>query len=275
MRNINPCFKGYHVTMTDLQGGNQYLCCLMAKFAHDEVVPYQQSEKGKKEQVAEMFNSIAFRYDFLNRFLTAGIDIQWRKKAIRQLKDIHPQLVLDVATGTADVAIMTHQMLKTNKIIGIDISEGMLELGREKLKKLNLTDHISLQTGDSETIHFPDNYFDAITVSFGVRNFAHLDKGMSEMYRVLRPGGKLVVLEFSRPKQPLFRKMCDFYTNVITPGVGKLFANNKDAYQYLNDSVQAFPEGENFLNIMHEAGFTQTYLKKLSFGICTIYCGSK
>lgn len=247
----------------------------MAKFAHDEVVPYQQSEKGKKEQVAEMFNSIAFRYDFLNRFLTAGVDIQWRKKAIKQLKGIQPQLVLDVATGTADVAIMTHRMLKTQKIIGIDISEGMLALGKEKLKKLNLSDHITLQTGDSETIHFPDNHFDAITVSFGVRNFAHLDKGMSEMYRVLRPGGKLVVLEFSRPKQPLFRKMCDFYTNVITPGIGRLFANNKDAYQYLNDSVQVFPEGENFLNIMHEAGFTQTYLKKLSFGICTIYCGSK
>lgn len=247
----------------------------MAKFAHDEVVPNRQSEQGKKEQVAEMFNSIAFRYDFLNRFLTAGVDIQWRKKAIRQLQDIQPQLVLDVATGTADVAIMTHQLLKTNKIIGIDISEGMLSLGREKLQKLGLTDHITLQTGDSEALPFPDDHFDAITVAFGVRNFAHLDKGMSEMIRVLKPGGKLVVLEFSRPKQPLFRKLCDFYTNVVTPGVGKLFAKNKDAYQYLNDSVQAFPEGQNFLTIMHEAGFTQTYLKKLSFGICTIYCGSK
>lgn len=248
---------------------------LMAKFAHDEVVPYHQSEQGKKEQVAEMFNSIAFRYDFLNRFLTAGVDIRWRKKAIRQLKEIQPNRVLDVATGTGDVAIMAHRMLRPKKIIGIDISEGMLSLGKEKIQKLGLTEAIQLQTGDSETIHFPDHHFDAVTVAFGVRNFAHLDKGMAEMYRVLRPGGKLVVLEFSRPSQPLFRKICDFYTHVITPGAGKLFANNKEAYQYLNNSVQAFPEGQNFLNIMHEAGFTQTYLKKLSFGICTIYCGSK
>lgn len=247
----------------------------MAQFAHDEVVPNPESGQGKKEQVAEMFNSIAFRYDFLNRFLTAGVDVQWRKKAIRQLKAVQPQLVLDVATGTGDVAIMTHRILKTKKIIGIDISEGMLALGREKLTKLGLNEAIELQTGDSETIHFPDNHFDAITVAFGVRNFAHLDKGLAEMFRVLKPGGKLVVLEFSRPSQPLFRKLCDFYTNVVTPGVGGLFAKNKNAYQYLNDSVQAFPEGQNFLNIMHEAGFTQTYLKKLSFGICTIYCGSK
>ncbi len=247
----------------------------MAKFAHDEVVPFKGSEQDKKEQVANMFNSIAFRYDFLNRFLTAGVDIQWRKKAIRQLKELKPQLVLDVATGTGDVALMTHALLKPKKIIGIDISDGMLDLGREKIRKQGLEHAIELQHGDSETIHYPDAHFEAITVAFGVRNFAHLDKGLKEMHRVLKPGGKLVVLEFSRPSQPLFRKMCDFYTQVVTPGVGKLFAKNKDAYQYLNDSVQAFPEGQNFLNIMHEAGFTQTYLKKLSFGICTIYCGSK
>jgi demethylmenaquinone methyltransferase/2-methoxy-6-polyprenyl-1,4-benzoquinol methylase len=247
----------------------------MAKFAHDEVVPFKGSEQDKKEQVANMFNSIAFRYDFLNRFLTAGVDIQWRKKAIRQLKELKPQLVLDVATGTGDVALMTHELLKPKKIIGIDISDGMLDLGREKIRKQGLEHAIELQHGDSETIHYPDAHFEAITVAFGVRNFAHLDKGLIEMHRVLKPGGKLVVLEFSRPSQPLFRKMCDFYTQVVTPGVGKLFAKNKDAYQYLNDSVQAFPEGQNFLNIMHEAGFTQTYLKKLSFGICTIYCGSK
>lgn len=247
----------------------------MAKFAHDEVVPDKKSGQDKKEQVAAMFNDIAFRYDFMNRFLTAGVDIRWRKKAIRQLKDIQPQLVLDVATGTGDVAIMTHQLIKPKKIIGIDISDGMLELGREKIRKQGLEQVIELQHGDSETIHFPNNHFDAITVAFGVRNFAHLDKGLKEMHRVLRPGGKLVILEFSRPSQPLFRKMCDFYTQVITPGIGKLFAKNKDAYQYLNDSVQAFPEGQTFLTIMHEAGFTQTYLKKLSFGICTIYCGSK
>ncbi len=247
----------------------------MAKFAHDEIVPYQQSGLGKKEQVADMFNSIAYRYDFLNRFLTAGVDIYWRKTAIRQLKSLVPKNVLDVATGTGDVAILTYKMLNPEKITGIDISEGMLELGRKKLEKLELTGKINLQSGDSETILFPDNSFDAITVAYGVRNFQHLQKGLQEMHRVLKPGGKLVVLEFSRPTQPLFRKLCDFYMNVATPAIGKLFARNRDAYQYLNDSVQAFPEGQTFLNIMNDAGFTQTYLKKLSFGICTIYCGSK
>jgi demethylmenaquinone methyltransferase/2-methoxy-6-polyprenyl-1,4-benzoquinol methylase len=243
----------------------------MSKFAHDEVVPYQHSQLDKKEQVADMFNSIAYRYDFLNRFLSVGIDIWWRKKAINQLKQLAPQQVLDVATGTGDVAIMTRKMLKPRHITGIDISEGMLEIGRKKIEKLGLSQQIQLQKGDSENIPFDDNRFDAITVAFGVRNFQNLDKGLKDMYRVLQPGGKLVVLEFSKSKNILF----NFYMNVVTPAIGKLFSKNKEAYQYLNDSVQAFPEGQTFLTIMHDAGFTQTYLKKLSFGICTIYCGSK
>jgi demethylmenaquinone methyltransferase/2-methoxy-6-polyprenyl-1,4-benzoquinol methylase len=243
----------------------------MSKFAHDEVVPYQHSQLDKKEQVADMFNSIAYRYDFLNRFLSVGIDIWWRKKTINQLKQLAPQQVLDVATGTGDVAIMTRKMLKPRHITGIDISEGMLEIGRKKIEKLGLSQQIQLQKGDSENIPFGDNRFDAITVAFGVRNFQNLDKGLKDMYRVLQPGGKLVVLEFSKSKNILF----NFYMNVVTPAIGKLFSKNKEAYQYLNDSVQAFPEGQTFLTIMHDAGFTQTYLKKLSFGICTIYCGSK
>lgn len=247
----------------------------MAKFAHDEVVPYQESGMEKKQQVAEMFNSIAFRYDFLNRFLSAGIDVQWRKKAIRQLEQVQPQQILDVATGTGDVAIMTYHMLHPKKITGIDISDGMLELGRKKLQKLNLTESIELRTGDSEGIPFEDNSFDAVTVAFGVRNFQNLEKGLREMYRVLGPGGKLVVLEFSKPSKGAFRGLFNLYMNVITPSVGKFFAKNKNAYTYLNHSVQAFPEGQTFLNIMHEAGFTQTYLKKLTLGVCTIYCGSK
>ncbi|MES2330840.1 MAG: bifunctional demethylmenaquinone methyltransferase/2-methoxy-6-polyprenyl-1,4-benzoquinol methylase UbiE [Bacteroidota bacterium] len=243
----------------------------MSKFAHDEVVPYQHSQLDKKEQVADMFNSIAYRYDFMNRFLSAGIDVWWRKKAISQLKSLSPKKILDVATGTGDVAILTYRMLQPEKITGIDISEGMLELGRKKIEKLGLSQNIELLKGDSEVIRFEDNNFDAITVAFGVRNFQNLDKGLKEMHRVLQPGGKLVVLEFSRSKNGVF----NFYMNVVAPMIGKLFAKNKSAYQYLNDSVQAFPEGQTFLNIMHEAGFTQTYLKKLSFGICTIYCGSK
>lgn len=247
----------------------------MARFAHDEVMPYQDSQLQKKEQVADMFNSIAHRYDFLNRFLSVGIDVWWRKKAIGQLKKLAPKNILDVATGTGDVAILMEKILKPEKITGIDISEGMLDLGRKKIEKLGLGNKIMLQKGDSETIHFNNNSFDAITVAFGVRNFQNLEGGLKEMYRVLQPGGKLVVLEFSKSKQKGLSVLIDFYMNTITPAIGKLFSKNKDAYQYLNDSVQAFPEGQTFLNIMNEAGFTQTYLIKLSFGICTIYCGSK
>lgn len=247
----------------------------MAKFAHDEVVPYAESGIAKKKQVAQMFDSIAFKYDFLNRFLSFGIDVWWRKKAIRQLKQLKPQVMLDVATGTADVAIMTWKMLKPQSITGIDISEGMLQHGRQKIDKLGLQQHITLQSGDSETINFADNTFDAITVAFGVRNFENLEKGLAEMYRVLKPGGKLVVLEFSRPKQPLFKSLCNWYMNVLTPGIGKMFSKNKDAYQYLSNSVQAFPERGQFTGIMQATGYTNTYFKPLSLGICCIYCGSK
>jgi len=247
----------------------------MEKFAHDNVVPQKDSNLSKKQQVAEMFDSIAYRYDFLNRFLSAGIDITWRKKAIKQLKKNAPKKVLDVATGTADVALMTYDILKPEKIVGIDISDGMLDLGRKKIADKGLSDIITLYQGDSERIQFNDNEFDAITVAFGVRNFQNLVAGLTEMRRVLKPGGKLVVLEFSKPKSIGFKSLYNLYMNVIAPSFGKMFAKNKDAYQYLNDSVQAFPEGQTFLKIMNEAGFTQTYLQTLSLGICTIYCGSK
>lgn len=247
----------------------------MEKYAHDGVVPQKDSNLSKKEQVADMFDNIAFRYDFLNRFLSAGIDITWRKKAIKQLTNLQPKKVLDVATGTADVALMTYDILKPTNIIGIDISEGMLDLGRQKIAAKGLQNIIQLYKGDSENIGYHDNSFDAITVAFGVRNFQNLLKGLQEMRRVLQPGGKLVILEFSRPKNIVFKQFYNLYMNVIAPSFGKLFAKNKDAYQYLNDSVQAFPEGQTFLTIMHEAGFTQTYLKSLSLGICTIYCGVK
>ncbi len=252
----------------------QYLCT-MAKFDHDTVVPDAQSGMEKKDQVAMMFNNIASRYDFMNRFLTAGIDVRWRKKAIQQLAQLQPKKVLDVATGTGDIAILTYQQIHPEKITGIDISEGMLELGRKKIEKLQLSDKIELLKGDSEQLPFADNSFDAITVAFGVRNFQNLEKGLAEMLRVLVPGGKLVVLEFSKPPNRIFRALCNFYTDVITPAVGRLFANNQKAYQYLNDSVQAFPEGQTFVNILQQAGFSDTYCKQLSFGICTIYAGSK
>jgi demethylmenaquinone methyltransferase/2-methoxy-6-polyprenyl-1,4-benzoquinol methylase len=201
--------------------------------------------------------------------------VSWRKKAIRQLKELNPQSILDVATGTADVALLTHKLLKPKNIIGIDISEGMLELGRKKITEKGLQQQIELQTGDSENIQFNDNSFDAVTVAFGVRNFQDLEKGLKEMLRVLKPNGKLVILEFSKPKQTAFKGLYKLYMNTIAPGFGKMFAKNKEAYQYLNGSIQAFPEGEDLLNIMQNCGYKKTYLKTLTLGICTIYCGSK
>jgi len=247
----------------------------MAKFDHDTVMPVEGSALSKKEQVADMFDNIAFRYDFLNRFLSAGIDIRWRKNAIKQLKDIAPKKILDVATGTADVAIMATGILQPDKIIGIDISEGMLEFGRKKIGKLGLGAVIELVNGDSETIKFDDNSFDAVTVAFGVRNFEHLEKGLSEIKRVLRPGGKLVVLEFSKPKAPVVKQLYNVYMKIVAPGVGKLFSNNRNAYKYLDESIKKFPEGNNFTQILDNLGYRNTYCKPQSLGICSIYCGTK
>ncbi len=247
----------------------------MAEFAHDTVVPYKDSDLGKKEQVAEMFDDIAGRYDFLNRFLSAGIDIRWRKKAIRHLKDIKPVTVLDVATGTGDLAIMAVHLLNSQKITGIDISEGMLEIGRKKVKKLGLEGRIELLKGDSEAINFSDNTFDAVTVAFGVRNFQHLENGLSEMLRVLKPGGKLIILEFSKPTLPFVRSFYKFYMKIVTPNMGKLFSKNRSAYKYLDESIKKFPEGKNFTKILDNIGFKKTFNKRLSLGICTIYCGVK
>jgi len=229
----------------------------------------------KKEQVADMFNDISGRYDFLNRFLSAGIDISWRKKALEELREIEPKHLLDVATGTADVAIMAAKQLQPEKITGIDISEGMLDVGRKKIKEEKLEDTISLLRGDSEAINFKDETFDAVTVAFGVRNFMHLEKGLSEILRVLKPGGKLVVLEFSKPATPVVKSIYSFYMKIVTPGVGKLFSQNRDAYKYLDESIRQFPEGKDFTSILDQLGYHQTYSKTLSLGICSIYCGTK
>lgn len=221
-----------------------------------------------------MFDRIAFRYDFLNRLLSAGIDIRWRKKAIEELQTFKPQLILDMATGTGDMAIMIYQSLKPKQIIGIDLSEGMLNRGREKLNKLGLQDKIVFKQGDSERIDFQSNTFEAVTVAFGVRNYENLKKGLEEMLRVLKPGGKLVVLEFSRPHQPV-RFFYDLYMERICPFFGQLFSRNGAAYRYLNKSVHAFPQGSDFTAIMREAGYTAISFKRLTFGICSIYCGMK
>jgi demethylmenaquinone methyltransferase / 2-methoxy-6-polyprenyl-1,4-benzoquinol methylase len=247
----------------------------MTQYQHDTIVPFKDSTVSKKEQVAKMFDRIAFRYDFLNRFLSAGIDRGWRRKTIRELSAIKPKVILDVATGTADMPILILQILDADRITGIDISEAMMDIGKQKIRKLGLDQKISLQTGDAEDIHFPDAFFDAITVAFGVRNFQNLEKGLSEMLRVLKPGGRLVVLECSKPASSLFLPLYKIYLRFIAPGIGKMVSGSSEAYRYLNDSVIAFPEGTVFTDILHKTGYKNTRLKKLSMGIATIYSGSK
>lgn len=222
-----------------------------------------------------MFDSIAHRYDFLNRLLSAGIDVRWRKKAIAYLKPIQPKRILDVATGTADVALMMEPILKPEEIIGIDISDGMLALGREKIKARQLDRVITLLNGDSETINYPDHSFDAVTVAFGVRNFQDLERGLSEIFRVLKPGGRLVVLEFSKPKGWFIKPLYTFYMNYITPVLGKLFSKNRNAYSYLDESIRKFPEGQAFADVLQKLGYRNLIVKPLSLGICSIYCGDK
>jgi demethylmenaquinone methyltransferase / 2-methoxy-6-polyprenyl-1,4-benzoquinol methylase len=247
----------------------------MAEFAHDSVVPYKESSSSKKQQVAQMFDDIAYRYDLINRFLSAGVDMKWRKKALQQLKALQPKTILDVATGTADVAIMAAALLQPEKITGIDISDGMLHIGRQKVEKNGLQNTIELLNGDSETINFNDNSFDAVTVAFGVRNFQNLEMGLNEIKRVLKPGGKLVVLEFSKPKLPGVKSMYNLYMKIVAPNMGKLLSKNRSAYKYLDESIQKFPEGKNFTSILDNLGYTHTYCKPLSLGICSIYCGTK
>jgi demethylmenaquinone methyltransferase/2-methoxy-6-polyprenyl-1,4-benzoquinol methylase len=247
----------------------------MNVYPHDTVVPFKNSTESKSRQVENMFDKIAFRYDFLNRFLSAGIDVGWRKKAIKQLLSLQPKKILDVATGTGDIAITGYEILKPEKITGIDISEGMLDIGRKKILKAGLQNHIELLNGDSEAILFDDNSFDAVTVAFGVRNFEHLENGLSEIKRVLRPGGKLIVLECTKPSMPVIKQLYHFYMKFITPKIGKIIAKNNDAYQYLNDSVLQFPEKENFIHILNQSNYRNAFYKTLTLGICTIYCAEK
>jgi demethylmenaquinone methyltransferase/2-methoxy-6-polyprenyl-1,4-benzoquinol methylase len=247
----------------------------MTTYQHDTIVPFKDSAESKKKQVEKMFDKIAFRYDFLNHFLSAGIDVGWRKKAIKQLRSLDPKSILDVATGTGDMAILSYRLLNAEKIIGIDISDGMLEIGKKKIEKLGLLQRIELLKGDSETIIFNSNSFDAVTVAFGVRNFQNLELGLSEIKRVLKPGGKLIVLECTKPKLPVIKNFYNLYLNVIAPWIGRVISKNKNAYQYLNESVQKFPEGKDFVQILNKLGYKNASCKTLSLGISSIYCGEK
>ena len=247
----------------------------MNVYPHDTVVPFKNSKESKKKQVEDMFDKIAFRYDFLNRFLSVGIDVGWRKKAIKLLVPSQPKIILDVATGTGDFALTCYKILKPKKIVGIDISKGMLEIGRKKIKDAGLQKHIELLNGDSEAIFYDDDTFDAVTVAFGVRNFENLEKGLSEIKRVLKPGGKLIVLECTKPHAPLIKQLYNFYMKTITPKIGKLIAKNDEAYQYLNNSVLSFPEKKSFTNILNQLNYRNSFYKTLTLGICTIYCAEK
>lgn len=239
-----------------------------------QVVPYKDKDQGKKEQVAEMFNNISKRYDLLNHVLSMGIDILWRKKAVRMLKPFSPKVILDIATGTGDFAIESAN-LKPDKIFGVDISEGMLNVGRKKIVDKKLDNVIEMQLGDSENLSFEDNYFDAVTVAFGVRNYENLKLGLSEMFRVMKPGGHVVIIEFSKPSKFPVKQVYNFYFRAILPTIGKLVSKDQSAYTYLPESVSAFPYGQNFIDIMKEVGFKETKAIPLTLGISSIYWGSK
>lgn len=238
------------------------------------VKPYNKEDQSKKEEVAEMFNNISKKYDFLNHFLSMGIDKSWRKKAVKILGQVQPKVILDMATGTGDFAI---EALKLNpeKVVGVDLSPGMLEMGKEKMVKRGFDNIIDMQIGDSENLSFEDNYFDGYTVGFGVRNFENLEKGLTELLRVLKPGGIGVILEFSKPKKFPIKQGYHLYSHYILPTIGKTVSKDSRAYTYLPESIAAFPEGQDFKDIMAKVGYKNIDAKPVTGGIATIYYGFK
>lgn len=239
-----------------------------------QVVPDKTDQSSKKQQVARMFDQISGTYDFLNHFLSLGIDITWRKKIRQVLASHQPKAILDLATGTADLAIEL-AALQPDYIIGSDIAEQMLAKGRKKISKKNLDKLISLEYADSENLHYEDEAFDAVTVAFGVRNYENLDKGLAEIYRVLKPGGMAVILEFSQPQGFPLKQLYHFYFKNVLPVIGRLFSKNQEAYSYLPESVDAFPSGATFREQLQNKGFKDTQWTPLTFGISSIYTGQK
>ena len=243
-------------------------------YQQEAIKPYDEREE-KGQQVEQMFDNIAPTYDKLNHRLSLDIDKGWRKKAIKHLESYRPQTILDIATGTGDFAILAAEMLHPQKLIGADISEGMMEIGRKKVKQKGLQDIISFEKEDCLALSYPDNSFDAVTAAFGIRNFANLDKGLQEMCRVLKPGGHLSILELTTPVTFPMRQLFHIYANSVLPVYGRLISKDTNAYSYLTKTIKAFPQGERMTDILHEAGFSQAAFKRLTFGICTMYVATK
>jgi demethylmenaquinone methyltransferase/2-methoxy-6-polyprenyl-1,4-benzoquinol methylase len=239
-----------------------------------KVTPYKDSNLGKKEQVAKMFDTISGGYDGMNRVISFGVDVKWRKKVLKLVQETNPETILDIATGTGDLAILLSQS-GAKKIIGVDISQGMLDVGKKKVAEKKLTDRIELMLGDSEALPFDDNSFDAITVGFGIRNFETLQKGLTEILRVLKPGGIFVILETSVPEKTPFKQGYNLYTRHILPLIGRLFSRDNSAYAYLSESAAAFPYGEKLNNILRKIGFIDVVSRPQTFGVATIYTAKK
>ncbi|HKO77010.1 MAG TPA: bifunctional demethylmenaquinone methyltransferase/2-methoxy-6-polyprenyl-1,4-benzoquinol methylase UbiE [Flavobacterium sp.] len=239
-----------------------------------EITPYKDSSLSKKEQVAKMFDNISGNYDSLNRVISFGIDVKWRKKVLQLVAKTNPEKILDIATGTGDLAILMAQT-RAKKIIGLDISSGMLEIGVKKIEEKKLSQTIEMVLGDSENMPFEDHFFDAITVAFGVRNFEHLEKGLAEILRVLKPGGIFVILETSVPEKTPYKQGYSFYTKNILPLIGKIFSKDNVAYGYLSESAASFPYGEALNNILRKTGFINVKAMPQTFGVATIYSASK
>lgn len=240
-----------------------------------EVKPYKDSKNSKKEQVADMFDNISEKYDGLNRVISFGIDQKWRKKVVKEVKKAKAKNVLDIATGTGDLAIMIAEKTNAENIIGLDISQGMLDVGIKKIDRKNLSDTIKMVNGDSENLPFEDNFFDAITVAFGVRNFENLEKGLSEILRVLKPNGKFIILETAVPNKSPFKQFYKFHCNIVLPTVGKLFSKDNRAYSYLSESAAHFPHGEALNNILRKVGFSNVKDNPQTFGVASIYVSTK
>lgn len=243
-------------------------------YPQENIKPYNKNGE-KTEQVEQMFDNIAPAYDKLNHTLSLGIDRSWRRKAIAWLRPFHPRRIMDVATGTGDFAILACRKLNPEQLIGTDISEGMMKVGREKAKKADLSDRISFVREDCTSLSFANESFDAVTVAFGIRNFDNLDKGLSEMYRVLTPGGHLVILELTTPDRFPMKQLFAIYSKVVIPLLGKTLSKDKNAYHYLPETIKAFPQGEVMKTVIAKVGFSEVEFRRLTFGICTLYTATK